>query len=447
MTSGRQTPDPERSPATIEVFIMTAVVAAAFFEVSRPPRAFAWVTHLCALAAVAAIGAAGAVAARSVPIRDFDTAVPGRRATGPRPGPETAAPSFNASEPRLTPRPQVPSWQFRQPATRAASAAPATPAVSATSGTPTAPAVRNSPPQVALAPAAGTELSKAPRFGRGSPSHGLPWRIPSRLFPSGIAADQAQVGPFAVRGASVVGPGHRCGGAGGGPGEPRQDAYSIGRSRDDRFLVVTVADGISNARQSDVGAAVAASQASRIIRETLEGCDDLSGLDAAAIFKETAERIAHVAAGRQAAGRELATVLISAVLQAPAWPGEPARGWVAWVGDSSGWVLDAGGRRWEHRFGDAKNQGEYSTNAVSGALPDSPETVRFLEFDLPRAAAFALTTDGIADAWENAKVNRYFAERWCEPLPAAEFLNDVNFDAPQRMDDRTAVVVWNGGQP
>lgn len=418
--------DSDHPGRLVGAFVVGAVVLVAYLEVSRPPRAFAWVTYLCALAAVAVTGAAVVVGTAAAPAADDADHTDHTDHTRRGPGSRPAGPSFAPRQPNL-------AWPYPQgPASATATAM----------ATATAPAPS---PRPAMALAAQDELSKAPKFGRGSSAHGKPWRIPARPFPNGIAADQAQVGGFAIRGASVVGPGHRCGGRGGsGTGEPRQDAYRIGRSADDRFVVIAVADGISNAPRSDTGAAVAASQAVQILRSMLEGLPGLAALDPLAVFKQTAEHVANTAADRQASGRDVATVLIVAVLERPDRPGAAARGWVAWVGDSSGWVLDAAGRRWERRFGDPKNQGEYSSNAVSGALPESPEAVRVAAFELPAGAAFALATDGVGDAWEHDAVNRYFAKRWREPLPVAEFLNDVDFDAPQRMDDRTAVVLWNG---
>ncbi|MEY9861101.1 serine/threonine protein phosphatase PrpC [Catenulispora sp. GAS73] len=432
MSFDHQTSESGRPSGLVYAFVVGTITVAAFIEVSKPPRAFAWVTYLCALAAVAVTGAAVVVGTAAAPVRD-DTAGSADRLRRPGPAyqPEAGTGTGTAHErpidPRSDSRQPTLTWPYPQRSTLPP------------------PAAQVPSPRAVTALSAQDELSKAPKFGRGSSAHSKPWRIPARPFPNGIAADQAQVGPFAVRGASVVGPGHRCGGRGGsGSGEPRQDAYRIGRTLDDRFVVLAVADGISNAQRSDTGATVAASRAVQILRGMLDVHSDPAELDALAVFKQTAEHVANAAADRQAASRDVATVLIAAVLQVPDRPGASARGWAAWVGDSSGWILNAAGTRWEQRFGDTKNQGEYASNGVSSALPDSPEAVRAMEFDLRPGAAFALTTDGIADAWGNEAINRYFAQRWRAPLPAAEFLNDVDFDAPQRMDDRTAVVVWNG---
>lgn len=431
------------------------VVLLAFLEVSHPPRQYAWVVDLCALAAVTTAGAAvseGMTAAPS-PRTDrrrtpggaeaessfrtdqpawHEQSRPAATVTAPYPAQQDPANPLNpvspvnpASQPIIVPRPNV--YQGGTATVLAPAPAPVTASAPI--------------PAVAIST---EELSKAPKFGPGSKAHNVPWRVPEGPFPSGVAADQAQVGSLAVRGASVVGPGHRCGGNGGAePGVPRQDAYRIGRTRDDSFLILAVADGISNARLSDTGANAAASYTVRVLRELLEAGPDIAGLDPAIVFKKVAEQVADTASARAVSGSELATVLIASVLTVPKRRGEAARGWVAWVGDSSGWVLDAEQKSWEQRFGDRKNQGEYASNALAAALPDHPEAVQAVEFDLRGGAALALVTDGVGDAWTRRRVNEHFAGRWRRPLPIAEFLNDVDFDAPQRMDDRTAVVVWN----
>ena len=420
MSQESQSPEP-KGPARLTIVVTASVVIFfAFLEVSNPPRAYAWVVYMCALAAVIAAGAA---------VREGMTAAPGAPpdAVGTRGGPEAESSFRSSRQPGFEPQPQTAPYLGRQ------QPMPRSP-------------VGSRSERAALLPATTTvELSRAPRFGPGSQVHGVPWRVPEGPFPSGIAADQAQVGPLAVRCASVVGPGHRCGGSQGAePGVPRQDAYRIGRTHDDGFLIIAVADGVSNARQSDTGANIAASYAVRYLREMLEADPDVAGLDAAILFERIAEQVAGAAAARTVPGRDLATVLIAAVLTVPEAYGEPARGWVAWVGDSSGWILDRNLQRWEQRFGDRKDQDEYTSNARTAALPHDSAAVQAVEFDLGDGTAFALTTDGIGDAWACRRMNDYFAQRWLRPLPAAELLNDVDFDARQRMGDRTAVVVWNG---
>jgi hypothetical protein len=261
---------------------------------------------------------------------------------------------------------------------------------------------------------------------------------------NGIAADEATVGAFTLRAASVIGPGHRCQ----QPADPRQDSYRIGRSRDSRYAIVAVADGLSSAHVSDAGATTASSRAVTLVREQLDKVG-FHRLDAKDVYARIADSIAGQAAGRGVATSELATVLITAVLQEPDADGA-AEAWVAWLGDSSGWLLDPGNRRWRFTSGDAKSRANaVASNEVRGHLPDTPNLVQDHYLRLLPDAALALVTDGIGDAWADPAgiVNDYFANAWRSPVPATRFVADVGFDAPQCLDDRTAVVVWNGGRP
>ncbi len=287
-----------------------------------------------------------------------------------------------------------------------------------------------------------TDLS-VPRFGDGARAQGYPWLLPERTVQNGIAADEAAVGAFTIRAASVIGPGHRCG----QPAEPRQDSYRIGRSRDSRYAIVAVADGLSSAAWSDAGATTASSQAVTLLREQIESVG-FGGLDVKELYGRIAESVAAHAAGRGVSTSHVATVLITAVLAEPDADGV-AEAWVAWLGDSSAWRLDPRSPLWMLSAGDAKDRAAaVVSNEVAGRLPDTPQLARDHYVTLAPGAALALVTDGIGDAWADSagQVNVYFANAWRSPVPATRFTADVGFDAPQCLDDRTAVVVWNGGR-
>ncbi len=411
MSRRRENPETDRLLDRVEGFLIAAVSAGAFVEVANPPQAHRWLVDLFAMTAVAAVGAAIAT----------NSASSSSDAYSPHPADEQDPPGWarTIATPRFVlpqePDPTIAPISSRHRATQA---------------------------RLRLLPSPRpNQLDEPPRFFGGGAAHALPWHIPHRSAQNGIAADQVRVGAFDIRAASVVGPGHRCESD---SAAPRQDAYRIGRTRDNLYAVIAVADGLSSARLSDLGANAAASHAVRILREQLDQRARIADLDAAAVFAEIAQHLVKEARNRNASAADLATVLITAVLQQPAGDDAAARGWVAWIGDSSGWVLEPEARLWIQRFGEAKNEGEYASNAVSGALPDAPQLVRQSEFRLGPGDVFVLATDGMADAWSaDQRVNGFFAERWRSPQQAPYFVNDVGYDAPQRNDDRTAVAIWN----
>ncbi|MFJ8931353.1 protein phosphatase 2C domain-containing protein [Streptomyces sp. NPDC102364] len=382
--------------------LFVAVVIGAFFEVGTEPRRFGPLVDAFALAAVGLVGAAAMLGS------EYAAAPPRQR-------------EYLAPEPRLGTQPDT-----APPVCRYLTA----PAAQQPQPPKPRPFLRERP----------TDLS-VPRFGEGARAQGYRWQLPERTVQNGIAADEATIGAFTLRAASVIGPGHRCA----QPAEPRQDSYRIGRSPDSRHAIVAVADGLSSAARSDAGATTASSQAVTLLREQLETVG-FDGLDAKELYGRIAQSVAAQANGRGVDPSQLATVLITAVLAEPDANGV-ARAWIAWLGDSSAWTLDPHVPLWRFAAGEAKDRtSAVVSNEVAGRLPDTPQLARDHYVTLAPGTALALVTDGIGDAWADpdGNVNEYFANAWRAPVPATRFTADVGFDAPQCLDDRTAVVLWNG---
>lgn len=384
----------------VRTVLFVAVVIGAFIEVGTPHRQYGLLVNVFALAAVGVVGAAAVLGSEAT------AALAGQRdrlAQEPQPG-------TTVSMCRYVTGPAAPQAQPARPQ----------------------PFLRERP----------TDLS-VPRFGDGARAQGYPWLLPERTVQNGIAADEATVGAFTVRAASVIGPGHRCR----QPAEPRQDSYRIGRSQDSRYALVAVADGLSSAAWSDAGATTASSQAVTLMREQIEAVG-FGGLDVKELYGRIAESVAAHAAGRGVDTSHVATVLITAVLAEPDANGV-AEAWISWLGDSSAWTLDPRGPLWLLSSGESKDRAaSVVSNEVAGRLPDTPQLARGHYVELAPGAALALVTDGIGDAWADpaGNINEYFANAWRSPVPATRFTADVGFDAPQHLDDRTAVVVWNGGR-
>ncbi|WP_369393282.1 protein phosphatase 2C domain-containing protein [Streptomyces sp. CG1] len=382
----------------LRAVLFVAVVIGAFIEVSTPHRRYGPLVDVFALAAVGVVGAAAVLGSESAA-----TLARQRDRLEQVPQPSTTVPICRYVTGPVAPPPQPPRPR---------------------------PFLRERP----------TDLS-VPRFGDGARAQGYPWLLPERTVQNGIAADEATVGAFTIRAASVIGPGHRCG----QPAEPRQDSYRIGRSRDSRYAIVAVADGLSSAPWSDAGATTASSQAVTLLREQIETVG-FGGLDVKELYGRIAESIAAHAAGRGVGTSHMATVLITAVLAEPDANGV-AKAWVAWLGDSSAWTLDPRVPLWRFSAGEAKDRAAaVVSNEVAGRLPDTPQLARDHYVTLAPGAALALVTDGIGDAWADpaGNINEYFANAWRSPVPATRFTADVGFDAPQCLDDRSAVVAWNG---
>lgn len=258
----------------------------------------------------------------------------------------------------------------------------------------------------------------------------MPWRLPDEPALSGIAADAVAVGALAVRAASLVGPGHRCE----EPATPRQDAYRLGRDAHRRYLLVAVADGMSDGSHSHLGASVAVAELVGRLRADLGAGRPP---DAPGLFLETSRRMVAQAGHSGVDAHEVrAAALVAAIPVEPDQAGGRDM-WLAWLADVGAWLRVPGG--WDRVGGEAK--GGLDASRLSEFLPFHSERAHSAVVRLPRGAVVAFTSDGVGDALAD-RTQGWFAERWAEPPHIASFLQDVGYEAKGQLDDRTAVVVW-----
>lgn len=283
-------------------------------------------------------------------------------------------------------------------------------------------------------------LMRPPVFGGAPRAARLPWLLPTEPSQSGIAADEVRLGDLDVRAVSLIGASHRCE----EPATARQDAYRLGRDAAGRYLVVAVADGLSDSRRSDLGAMVAARCAVDVVREALDrgAAPDIRWLE---VFRVTASTVASAAKQSGLSAMEVCTALIVAII-----PAEPdhrdggRRVWLASLADVSAWQRSEAG--WRMLAGDPK-QDVFDRNAVHHFLPCHPDQVTAVCHDLPPGATITIVSDGVGDALTGVPgASTWFAQRWRTPPPLASFLLDVAYEARGQLDDRTAVTVWCGGR-
>ncbi|MFI6099365.1 protein phosphatase 2C domain-containing protein [Lentzea sp. NPDC051213] len=286
--------------------------------------------------------------------------------------------------------------------------------------------------------AAGDPAAMVPPVLGGTPDAAKrPWYLQPEPAQSGVAADQIRIGDLDVRAASVVGPDHRCE----EPAEARQDAYRIGRDARGRYLIVAVADGMSAAKRSDVGATVAVRAAVDLVRKELDHGARPEQLDLRGVFKAVAGNVAGAAKQLGCAVDQVLTALIVAIVPTTGDQPDGRRPvWFATVGDVSAACLRDGGWR---RLTGADKAG-LDRNTLDAFLPHHPDRVVLNQDEV--TGAIAVMTDGVSDVWGDVPgAAEWFSRRWRTPPPLASFLLDVSYEAPGQVDDRTAVVVWCGG--
>lgn len=257
-------------------------------------------------------------------------------------------------------------------------------------------------------------------------------------FRPDTVVDGWSMGQLAVRGASVRGYFHRYNGA------PRQDDFAVHRLQGNR-IAVAVADGVSQARQSHIGATTAVRYAVQWLaaQEDIDPdqADWLTLLQGAAWA--LAEQIQSLASLPQPdparAEQELACTLVCALLEQT--EAERFRAHVVSVGDSGAWLLRDG------EFGDlvggkTVGYGGISSSAVS-ALPRVPQQVEPTVVEFGAGEVLLIGTDGIGDPLGSGtgSVGNMFRDLLCdlEPPTLLEFARAVDFSRETFDDDRTLV--------
>jgi serine/threonine protein phosphatase PrpC len=244
-----------------------------------------------------------------------------------------------------------------------------------------------------------------------------------------------------VRGASLRGHVHRHNGA------PRQDDFALHLLPDGR-LIALVADGVSSAKQSHLGATMAVRQATQWLKTQMPPQTedtDWMGLarDAAYALVNQAQTMLHLQDPPDVgtAEKEMATTLLCAVIE-PVEEGA-LRAYVVGVGDSGAWLLREGNFT-PILGGKTADESGISSNAVAG-LPRLPGVLEASVVEIGAGDVLLLGTDGIGDplgAGEGG-VGNLFRELFGGNRPPSliEFAHAVDFSRETFDDDRTLIAV------
>jgi hypothetical protein len=295
-----------------------------------------------------------------------------------------------------------------------------------------------------IAPVIGSTV--VPQIVVGSPSPNVePSAIASKYqtmpFRPDVLIDGWSTDAITVRGVSQRGHLHRYNGA------PRQDDFAIHNLSNGR-VVVLVADGVSGAPQSHLGASVATKQAAEWLDNQLGpniADTDWTGLirSTAWALTERAQSLLNLPAPDPVRAEEqLATTLVCAVIE-PNGPGL-LHAYLVGVGDSSGWLLTQG--RFVELLGAKQLSSDgVSTSAVSG-LPRVPVEIIPVVVEVAAGEVLVIGTDGIGDPLGTGEggVGNLLREVLAGPdVPSLiEFAHAVDFSRETFDDDRTLVAVW-----
>jgi serine/threonine protein phosphatase PrpC len=260
-------------------------------------------------------------------------------------------------------------------------------------------------------------------------------------FRPDVVIDGWSTDAMTVRGVSQRGHLHRYSGA------PRQDDFAVHHLPDGRVIVL-VADGVSGAPQSHIGASTATKQAAEWLHNNIRY--DLANFDWLDLLKSTAWALnerAQTLLGLEApdpvrAEEQLATTLVCAIIEPIA--AHTLRAHLISVGDSAAWLLSAG-QFTELLGGKAVPASGIASSAVVG-LPRVPTEVTPVVVDVEYDDVLLIATDGIGDPLGTGQggVGNLFREVLTKPSPPSliEFAHAVDFSRETFDDDRTLVAVW-----
>jgi hypothetical protein len=253
-----------------------------------------------------------------------------------------------------------------------------------------------------------------------------------------------------LRGASVRGGSHRW------ENTPRQDSFAAAFVPDKNWVVVAVADGVSGAPQSHIGASVAVNSTvsylvniktseigcidwkhvcKTIARDLKSVCGSMRGYEhMLGTIGETENDIA------AAALRYLATTLVCAVITKH--PGENGMiAQVITVGDSGVWLLS--GARFHAVAGGKDDSSGITSNDVA-PLPYVPDVIEPIEIPVKPGEVLLFGTDGFGEPLGSGDgdLGRLFRAA-LETIPSPlSFANALDFTRKYFVDDRTLVAIW-----
>jgi len=253
-------------------------------------------------------------------------------------------------------------------------------------------------------------------------------------------ADGGNVFGLTVRAASVRGLYKRY------TGGPRQDDVCLRVHQASGTLVAAVADGVSGAARSGLGAALAVRYATAAVARQL---DDRAGpLDWASVFEHAAWSLVEEhrrASGDGGAGAEEASESLATTLLVAAVRGAEVE--VAAVGDSPAFVLH--GKDYDPVVGSSETVDGF----VGGGVESLPRfsgagAVAVARRSLGSGEVLLLCTDGLAMplAGGAGEVGRALARELARPPDVVDFARLLDFSRSTYDDDRSLIAVWAAGR-
>ncbi len=246
---------------------------------------------------------------------------------------------------------------------------------------------------------------------------------------------------YVVRAASIRGAGHRFWGA------PRQDEYALMHTPSGG-VIAAVADGVSAAEQSHLGATATARYAGQLLGEggTVAGEEidwNLLAKKVAWQLAAQAEALGLCGAGEDSAAtaeRMLATTLVCSLVEPVDGDGMRVR--ALSVGDSGLWSIDSG--RYTLLVGAKQSTDSPIASSAVSALPRIPVELTVVDRVLDPGAILLMGSDGIGDPLGDGtgSVGDTLWKALALPPSLLDFARLTDFSRETFDDDRTLIGIW-----
>lgn len=251
--------------------------------------------------------------------------------------------------------------------------------------------------------------------------------------------DGWSTGRLSIRLASVRGSSHRYSGI------PRQDDAQAACHARSGAICFAVADGLSSAARSHIGAAVACESAVELMIRQLSAAGPK--INWMRLVEDTVSELASCASyilNRDHAEpadieAQLATTLVAGYVLPTA---QGAVTSMIQIGDSSAWLLRAG--RYHPVLAEKNDPGAQVISSAVSPLPRIPAVIKPAEFRLPPDSVLLVGSDGFGDPLGDGSglVGQLFARHLASPLPARALAHLLDFSRDTFDDDRTLVALW-----
>jgi serine/threonine protein phosphatase PrpC len=262
---------------------------------------------------------------------------------------------------------------------------------------------------------------------------------PSDLYRPDTVFDGWSTDDFIVRMASVRGYSHRYSGV------PRQDDAAVACDPVSGAAIFAVADGVSSASQSHLGAAAACQTAlNNVTRQLATGRQPI---DWALVVAAAANWLTATAAELldqdhpepDAVEKLLATTLIAGCVM-PTDDGLTVS--IIQIGDSSAWILQD--ERYRSVLEKKHNPDAQIISSAVSPLPRIPDYLEPAEFQLSEDSVLLVGTDGFGDPLGDGdgKIGHLFAGHLRNPPAPRALAHLLDFSRETFDDDRTLLGIW-----